>query len=117
MPRLLKLFDRAGLRTSWFIPGHTAESFPTQTAMVAEAGHEIGLHGYSHENPLAMSPEQERAVLERSIAVLEQVAGRRPVVAPRQLEELWRDQFDWVYREEEYTVFPLTIHPDVSGRP
>ena len=52
--------------------------------MVAAAGHEIGLHGYSHENPLAMSPEQERAVLERSIEVVERVYGRRPVgyVAP-----------------------------------
>ncbi len=36
---------------------------------------------------------------------------------PRQIEELWRDQFDWVYREYDYAVFPMTIHPDVSGRP
>jgi peptidoglycan-N-acetylglucosamine deacetylase len=38
-------------------------------------------------------------------------------VNPRQIEELWRDQFDWVYRELDYAVFPITIHPDVSGRP
>jgi peptidoglycan/xylan/chitin deacetylase (PgdA/CDA1 family) len=30
---------------------------------------------------------------------------------------MWRDQFDWVYREMDYAVFPITIHPDVSGRP
>jgi peptidoglycan/xylan/chitin deacetylase (PgdA/CDA1 family) len=30
---------------------------------------------------------------------------------------MWRDQFDWVYRECEYAVFPITVHPDVSGRP
>ncbi|HUY61984.1 MAG TPA: polysaccharide deacetylase, partial [Candidatus Dormibacteraeota bacterium] len=36
---------------------------------------------------------------------------------PRDIEALWRDQFDWVYREMDYAVFPLTIHPDVSGRP
>ena len=30
---------------------------------------------------------------------------------------MWRDQFDWVYREYDYAVFPMTIHPDVSGRP
>ena len=36
---------------------------------------------------------------------------------PRDIEELWRDQFDWVYREYDYAVFPMTIHPDVSGRP
>ena len=30
---------------------------------------------------------------------------------------MWRDQFDWVYRESDYAVFTFTIHPDVSGRP
>ena len=38
-------------------------------------------------------------------------------VNPRDIEEIWRDQFDWVYREYDYAVFPITIHPDVSGRP
>ena len=38
-------------------------------------------------------------------------------VNPRHLEEIWRDQFDWVYREYDYAVLPFTIHPDVSGRP
>jgi hypothetical protein len=33
------------------------------------------------------------------------------------MEQLWRDPFDWVYREYDWAVFPLTIHPDVSGRP
>ena len=33
------------------------------------------------------------------------------------LNNLWIDQFDWVYREYDYAVFTFTIHPDVSGRP
>ena len=36
---------------------------------------------------------------------------------PRDIEQLWRDQFDWVYREMDYAVLPSTLHPDVSGRP
>ena len=52
-PRLLKLFDRFGLKTTWFIPGHSVETFPEQCKMIVDAGHEIGLHGYSHENPTA----------------------------------------------------------------
>jgi peptidoglycan/xylan/chitin deacetylase (PgdA/CDA1 family) len=38
-------------------------------------------------------------------------------VNPRDIGELWRDQFDWVYREYDYAVYTITIHPDVSGRP
>ena len=38
-------------------------------------------------------------------------------VNPRDIEQMWRDQFDYVYREYDDAVFPITIHPDVSGRP
>ena len=211
-PRLLRLFDRWGIKTTWFIPGHSAETFPKEMRAVAEAGHEIGIHGYSHENPIAMTPEQEEEVLDKCISLIEDLSGRRPTgyvapwwefsnvtnelllkkgikydhslmhndftpyyvrvgdtwtkidyagkpsdwmrplergeetdlieipanwylddlppmmfikkspnshgfVNPRHLEEMWRDQFDWVYREMDYAVFPITIHPDVSGRP
>jgi peptidoglycan/xylan/chitin deacetylase (PgdA/CDA1 family) len=210
--RLLKLFDKYGLRTTWFIPGHSIETFPEETALVVEAGHEVGMHGYSHENPISMTPEQEEAVLVKCIGLIEEVSGRRPTgyvapwwefsnvtnelllkhgikydhslmhrdfhpyyvrvgdawtkidyskqpeewmkplvrgeetdlieipaswylddlppmmfikaapnshgfVNPRHLEDIWRDQFDYVYREEEYAVFAVTIHPDVAGRP
>ncbi len=50
-PRLLKMFERLGIKTTWFIPGHSIETFPKEMKAVADAGHEIGIHGYSHENP------------------------------------------------------------------
>ena len=211
-PRLLKLFERYGIKTTWFIPGHSIETFPEEMEAVVAAGHEVGMHGYTHENPIAMTPEQEEEVLVRCIDLIEGVSGRRPTgyvapwwefspvtnelllkhgikydhslmsqdfhphyvrvgdawtlidyskkasewmqpltrgeetdlieipaswylddlppmmfikkspnshgfVNPRHLEEMWRDQFDWVYREYDYAVFTFTIHPDVSGRP
>ena len=48
--RLLKLFNKYDIKTTWFIPGHSLETFPEDMAAVRDAGHEIGLHGYSHEN-------------------------------------------------------------------
>ena len=36
-PRLLQLFDRFGIKTSWYIPGHTIETSPEQMEAVAEA--------------------------------------------------------------------------------
>ena len=211
-PRLLKLFERYGIKTTWFIPGHSIETFPQEMEAVVAAGHEVGMHGYTHENPIAMTPEQEEEVLVRCIDLIQGVSGRRPTgyvapwwefspvtnelllkhgikydhslmsqdfhphyvrvgdawtlidyskkasewmqpltrgeetdlieipaswylddlppmmfikkspnshgfVNPRHLEEMWRDQFDWVYREYDYAVFTFTIHPDVSGRP
>ena len=73
-PRLLKLFERYGIKTTWFIPGHPIETFPEQMAAVVEAGHEVGMHGYTHENPIAMTPEQEEEVLVRCIGLIEGVS-------------------------------------------
>jgi len=38
-------------------------------------------------------------------------------VNPRDIEDIWRDHFDYFYREYDEFIFPITIHPDVSGRP
>jgi len=44
--RLLKMFDKYNMKATWFIPGHSLETFPEQCAMIRDKGHEIGLHGY-----------------------------------------------------------------------
>ena len=83
--RLLKCFAKYGIKTTWFIPGHTLETFPTECAAIRDAGHEIGLHGYSHENPQAMSIEQQTAIMDKCYRLLTDFCGGRPprgIVAP-----------------------------------
>ena len=82
--RLLKLFEKYNLKTTWFIPGHSLETFPEECAMVRDAGHEIGLHGYSHENPSDMTIEQQRDVLDKTFRMLTDFCGKPPrgTVAP-----------------------------------
>ena len=46
------------------MPGGARSGLAERT-MIVEAGDEIGLHGYSHEIPIAMTPDQEEAVLDR----------------------------------------------------
>ena len=212
IPRLLNLFKKYNLNTTWFAPGHSIETFPEQMKMIVDAGHEIGAHGYSHENPIAMTPKQEEDVLLKSIELIKDLTGKKPTgyvapwwefsnvtnelllkrgikydhslmhndftpyyvrvgdkwtktdysaeakdwmkplirgeetdlveipanwylddlppmmfikkspnsfgfVSPRDIGQMWIDQFDWVYENMDYAVFPMTIHPDVSGRP
>ncbi|WP_104722411.1 polysaccharide deacetylase family protein [Helicobacter mesocricetorum] len=212
IPRLLKLFKKYNLNVTWFAPGHSIETFPEQMKMIIDAGHEIGAHGYSHENPIAMTPKQEEDVLLKSIELIKDLTGKKPTgyvapwwefsnvtnelllkhgikydhslmhndftpyyvrvgdkwtkidysaeakdwmkplvrgeetdlveipanwylddlppmmfikkspnsfgfVSPRDIGQMWIDQFDWVYENMDYAVFPMTIHPDVSGRP
>jgi len=212
VPRLRRLLQQRELPATWFVPGHSIDTFRKEIGDVADAGFEIGCHGYSHENPVAMTAQQEADVLGRSIELVKDLTGSAPrgyvapwwemsertaqllidngfsydnsqsyddfspyyarvgdtwthvdyakdaaewmkplvrghevdlveisanwyvddlppmmfikananshgFVAPQVIEQLWKDQFDWVYREMDYAVFPFTIHPDVSGRP
>ncbi|WP_154506138.1 polysaccharide deacetylase family protein [Helicobacter pylori] len=212
IPRLLKLFKKYHLPATWFAPGHSIETFPEQMKMIVDAGHEVGAHGYSHENPIAMSAKQEEDVLLKSVELIKELTGKAPegyvapwwefsnitnelllkhgfkydhslmhndftpyfvrvgdswskidysleakdwmkplirgvetglveipanwylddlppmmfikkspnsfgFVSPHDIGQMWIDQFDWVYREMDYAVFSMTIHPDVSGRP
>src|SRR5690242_16840576 len=82
--RLLELFQKHDLPATWFIPGHSIETFPQSVEMIVDAGHEIGAHGYSHENPVAMTAKQEEDVLAKSVQLIQAVAGVPPrgYVAP-----------------------------------
>ena len=84
VPRLLQLFQRRELPVSWFWPGHSIETFPEQFDAVVAAGHEIGVHGYSHENPIAMTRQQETEILDYCTDLIERRSGTEPVgyVAP-----------------------------------
>jgi peptidoglycan-N-acetylglucosamine deacetylase len=84
LPRLVQLFRKYAIKATFFTPGHSIETFPKSMAFVVEDGHEIGLHGYSHENPRDMSPQQEEDVLGKSIELVTRLWGRRPVgyIAP-----------------------------------
>lgn len=41
--RYPQLFEKKNIKASWYIPGHTIESFPREMAAIRDAGHEIGL--------------------------------------------------------------------------
>ena len=77
-PRLLDLLDKYGITTTWNITGHSIESFPKESKMVVDAGHELGLHGYTHENPLAMTKEQEQAILNKTFDLVVELSGNAP---------------------------------------
>jgi peptidoglycan/xylan/chitin deacetylase (PgdA/CDA1 family) len=77
-PRLLKMLGERNLQTTWFVPGHTAETFPDAVAAVARAGHEIGHHGWKHVPPATLTREEEANELARGIAAIERTTGQRP---------------------------------------
>jgi peptidoglycan/xylan/chitin deacetylase (PgdA/CDA1 family) len=81
VPRLLKLFSKHGIanKVTWFVPMHSAESFPEEFTAIKDSGAEIGLHGYCHEGAPQLTPVQEREVLEHCISLYQDLLGKRPL--------------------------------------
>ena len=75
--RLLRTLREWDIRSTWFVPGHTADAFPTTVAKIAEEGHEIAHHGYFHEQ--AKTPEDEARDFDRATEALRRVTGQAPV--------------------------------------
>jgi peptidoglycan/xylan/chitin deacetylase (PgdA/CDA1 family) len=76
--RILDVLRRHGIAATWFIPGHTLETYPQICARIHAEGHEVGHHGYAHEPPATLSREQEEAVLLRGSGAIRQVTGASP---------------------------------------
>lgn len=78
IPRILRLLSRYEIMSTFFIPGHTLESYPQEAEWIAESGHEISLHGYAHENVSLLTESEERLINERGIGLISKLTGAAP---------------------------------------
>jgi len=77
-PRILALLAERGIPSTWFVPGHTLETFRESTAAILAGGHEIGCHGWFHEDAAELGRDEEREMIERCATAVERVTGSRP---------------------------------------
>ncbi|MFC7176581.1 polysaccharide deacetylase family protein [Halosegnis marinus] len=78
-PNVLDFLAARDLPATWFVPGHTIDSFPDPCERVVAEGHEVGHHGWSHTPPGEYdSREAERADIERGIESIERLTGSPP---------------------------------------
>lgn len=76
--RLLGILERTGTRSTFFIPGYTADLHPGVVRDIAAAGHDIAHHGYHHVRPAGLSTDEQVEQLDRGIDALERLTGERP---------------------------------------
>jgi polysaccharide deacetylase family protein (PEP-CTERM system associated) len=74
---VIDLFDRAGVKATFFTLGWVAERFPAIIRRAAEQGHEIASHGWDHQRVFTMDAAAFRADLRRARAAIEDAAGVR----------------------------------------
>ncbi|MEO1167587.1 MAG: XrtA system polysaccharide deacetylase [Pseudomonadota bacterium] len=74
---VLDLFERAGVKGTFFTLGWVAERYPALIRRIADAGHEIASHGWDHLRVFTMQPEEFRADLKKARTALEDAAGEK----------------------------------------
>jgi peptidoglycan/xylan/chitin deacetylase (PgdA/CDA1 family) len=73
VPRVLDLLERHAFPATFFIPGHTLESFPQAVEAILRAGHEVAHHSYAHIDPSQQTADEERRDMERALRALEAI--------------------------------------------
>ena len=70
-----RLLGKHAIRGTWFIPGHTIETYPASARAVHTAGHEIAHHGWTHRVPATLGREAEEAELVRGNEAIRALTG------------------------------------------
>ena len=73
--RLLDIFAACGTKATFFTLGWVAERHPRLVRRIVAEGHELASHGYSHRRADEQSPDQFRADVARTKAILEDTGG------------------------------------------
>ena len=119
--RILGLFDRHGVKGTFFTLGWVAERYPNLVHRIVSEGHELASHGYSHIRVVKQTPEEFRDDATRSKKMLEdlvgsEVFGYRATSYSIGSDSLWALD---VLREIGYryssSIYP--IHHDLYGMP
>lgn len=74
--RLLDLFDESGVKATFFVLGWLGDRYPQLVRAIADRGHEIASHGYSHRLVYEQDLEVFRREVELSRRILQDASGQ-----------------------------------------
>lgn len=76
---ILRVLRNREVPATFFVPSLVAQAYPDTVRTIRAEGHEIGLHGHLHERPDLLAPEQEVEITKKSIEILTELTGERPI--------------------------------------
>jgi len=131
--RILRILDECSVKATFLTCGGIAERYPDQVKAIVQRGHEVAGHGYHHEVARDLTKEQEREVIEKTTAMIEKRAGKRPVgwrsctQSPNSIELLMENGYLWnsnsfsydlpfLWDHEKRTLVELPRQPFGDGR-
>lgn len=77
--RILDLLDRKKVPATFFVPAKVMEDRPELFTEIRDRGHELGHHGYHHERYVDLTPEEQRAIIEKSQRIFKETLGAEAI--------------------------------------
>lgn len=77
--QLLTMLTRYNVKATFFTLGHVAEKHPALVEQIADAGHEIAVHGYYHRFVYKLSPGEFAREIEQSLEIIQKRVGKQPI--------------------------------------
>lgn len=119
--RILELFDRHGVSTTFFTLGWVAERYPSLVRKIVASGHELASHGYEHIRVHEQTPKEFREDVSRAKKILEDIGGE-PIKGYRAASYSIGARTLWALDELEaagytYSSSIYPIHHDLYGMP
>lgn len=119
--QLLELFDRHSVKCTFFVLGWVADKHPGLVKEIAQQGHEVACHGYSHQLIYKQTPDVFRQETIRSKQLLEDLSGQ-PVIGYRAASYSITPKSEWALDilvetgfEYDSSIFP--VRHDNYGMP
>lgn len=110
--RILDLFARHNATATFFTLGWVAERCPQLMRDIIAAGHEVGSHGYEHIKVFDQTPEEFRADVRKTKAILQDITGTAINgyrAAGFSIDE--RTPWSFAILAEEGHLYSSSIHP------
>ncbi|MFC7886972.1 polysaccharide deacetylase family protein [Streptomyces sp. NPDC057376] len=78
-PRFLDVLDGLGVRATFFVLGENVVRHRAQARELTRRGHEIAVHGWTHDRPWLPSPARDARELARAVRAVREVTGQAPL--------------------------------------
>lgn len=74
---LLELFEQYNTKATFFILGEVSEAYPGIVKRIYSRGHEVGVHGYTHDQLFKITPQKAAADILKAKDIVENTIGNK----------------------------------------
>jgi peptidoglycan-N-acetylglucosamine deacetylase len=110
---ILTILKAENVKGTFFLTGNEIEKYPNDAKRIAEEGHEIGNHSYSHQRMVLKSPSFIKEEIEKTDKLIRQIGykgeihfrppfGKKLFVLPYYLDKHDRKSIVWSIEPETY---------------